>query len=177
MPREQERLRKDEDVLCSTAACWRAEPGRAHTHTHTHSINHSRYINTHLLRAVAPPPHCVQELKKQLHINFSVFPSELGGGGVLVSLDWTVWTGLDWTVWTVSACRCEVAQPKHFCYRMPSGSRQFISLVPCFPSCILPPFDHVRKCALVHCSGTHAALQGIDSNTSQFLHSQGCSSL
>lgn len=52
-----------------------------------------------------------------------------------------------------------------------------VSLVPCLPSCILPPFDHVQKCVLVHCSGTHAALEGIDSDTSQLLHSQGYSSL
>lgn len=38
MPREQQRLRKNEDVLCSNAACWRVEPGRTHTLTHTASI-------------------------------------------------------------------------------------------------------------------------------------------
>lgn len=91
MPREQERLRKDEDVLCSTAAWWRVEHERTHTHTLTHSINHSRDINTHLLRAVAPPPQCVQELKKQLHINFSVSPSEVRGMG-----GWLYWSVRDW---------------------------------------------------------------------------------
>lgn len=89
MPGEQERLGKDKDVVCSTAALWWAEPGNTHTHTHLpasitlQTPKHTPLKSCHTSTTVG------LELKKRLQINLRLFsllsnisaksPSELWG--------------------------------------------------------------------------------------------------